>query len=434
VAWAPVLDGGFRYDDYGNVLLDPATQDGAALLARLPQGVRPLTRISYFLDHAVSGLAPRVFLATNLALHLVVSGLVFALARRRLRSLAAAALAGAVFAVQPAHEAAVAYISGRSALLSTALLLVGLLVWEGATWRRPAVAWVVCALFALATLARETALVFPLLVAIWESTRPEPPDPLRRRLAPLALPAAAVVMALALVFASSGRYRSLAATSLALHEPLAALAENLRALPVALSLWVRPWALAIEHPPPPEGAIWTAAGAALAVALVTTAIWARRRAPWLALATGWVAVTLLPTHTLLARSEPVTERPLYLAWAGPALLLAAAAVALARRTRPALAATAAVVLLGAATLAASARARLWTDEVALWREAVIRAPRSARVWNNLGAAHLAVRDERQAAAAFRHALDIDPDFASARAGLAGIALASTDPRQGVESP
>lgn len=434
VAWAPALAGGFRYDDYSNVVRDPATSDGAALLARLPAGVRPLTRISYFLDHAIAGMSPRIFLATNLALHLAASGLLFALARRRLGSLAAAALAAALFAVQPAHEAAVAYISGRSAVLSAPLLLAGLLVWDCGGDRRGRAAWSAVALFALAALARETALVFPLLVALWEATRPEAGGTLRQRLAPLASPAVVVLVALVLLLAQSVRYRSLAATSLALHAPLAALAENLRALPVALSLWARPWALAIEHPPPPTGALWTAGGAALALALAATAIAARLRAPALALAAGWVVVTLLPTHTLLARSEPVTERPLYLAWVGPALLLAAAALAAVRRTGVALPATVALAMVSLGAVAANQRARLWADEVALWREAVARAPRSARAWNNLGAAHLAMRDYGEAAAAFRTALEIDPSFASAHAGLAGLALVPAETRQGVETP
>ena len=433
-AWAPALGGGFRFDDYGNVVHDPATRDGAALLERLPRGVRPLTRLSFFLDHAAGGLAPRAFLATNLALHAAASWLLFALARRRLASSAAGALAGALFAVQPAHEAAVAYVSGRSALLSTALALGGLLVWERAPRRGPGAAWTATALFALAALARETALVFPLLVLLWEATRADGGESLRRRCTPLALPMGVTVVSAALLFALSARYRALAATSLALHDPLGALAENLRALPVALSLWARPAALAIEQPPPPPGAPWLAAGAALALGLAVLASAARKRAPNLALAAGWVVVALLPTHTLLARAEAVTERPLYLAWAGPALLAGAAARALARATRPALPALAAAALVLVAASAAHQRARLWTDEAALWREAVGRAPDSPRAWSNLGAAYLSRRDYTRARAAFRAALALDPGFASARAGVAGLALVAPDPARGGEPP
>jgi tetratricopeptide (TPR) repeat protein len=382
--------------------------------------VRPLTRISYFLDHALWGMAPRGFLATNLALHLAAALLVFSLARRRLGSPAAAALAGALFALQPAHEAAVAYVSGRSALLSTVLVLGGLAVWErgGAAGRRAA--WGATALFALAVLARETALVFPLLALLWEATRPGAAEPLRRRLAPFALPAALAAAAALTLFSTAARYRSLLATSLALDGPLAALAGNLRALPVALSLWVRPGALAIEHPPAPEGPAWVGLGAALLAGLGAAAVLLRRRAPYAALAAGWVVVALVPTHTLLARAEAVTERPLYFAFVGPAIAAGAAALALARVSRPAIPALVAASLVLGSGLAAHARARLWTDEAGLWREVLARSPDSARAWNNLGAAYLARRDYREARAAFRTALDLDPGFAAARAGLAGL--------------
>jgi tetratricopeptide (TPR) repeat protein len=439
-AWAPALGGGFRYDDYRNVVHDGATHEVGALLERLPVGVRPLTRISYFLDRALWGMAPLGFLATNLALHLTAALLIVSLARRRLGSAAAAALAGALFAVQPAHEAAVAYVSGRSALLSTVLLLGGLLVWDragdparrGGTDRRAA--WGATALFVLAVLARETALVFPLLVLLWEGTRAGEGEPLRRRLAPFALPAALALGVAVTIFSSAARYRSLLATSLALDGPLAALAGNLRALPVALSLWVRPGALAIEHPPAPAGFAWVCLGAALLAGLGAAAVLLRRRAPHAALAAGWVAIALVPTHTFLARAEAVTERPLYFAFVGPALAAGAAALALARRSRPAVPALVAASLVLASGLAAHARARLWTDEAGLWLEVIARAPDSARAWNNLGAAYLARRDYRRARAAFRTALDLDPGFAAARAGLAGLPPELAELRKGDDPP
>lgn len=42
VAWAGVWAVPFHFDDYPNLLLDPATRDAAALGSRLAHGVRPL--------------------------------------------------------------------------------------------------------------------------------------------------------------------------------------------------------------------------------------------------------------------------------------------------------------------------------------------------------------------------------------------------------
>ena len=63
------------------------------LLERLPHGLRPLTRLSYFLDAQLYGMHPPGFLSTNLLLHAITVLLVFALARRRLDDTAALAAA-----------------------------------------------------------------------------------------------------------------------------------------------------------------------------------------------------------------------------------------------------------------------------------------------------------------------------------------------------
>ena len=115
----PGLGGQFHYDDLANVVMDPATSDPAALAGRLASGFRPLLRLSYAADHQLWGFAPAGFLATNLALHALTVFGVAALARQRLRSETSVALAAAVFALQPAHAAAVALTSGRSTLLAT---------------------------------------------------------------------------------------------------------------------------------------------------------------------------------------------------------------------------------------------------------------------------------------------------------------------------
>ena len=249
-AWCLVVRGAFQYDDLPTIVRDPATQNLDALLGRLVTGVRPLTRISFFLNAALFGPSPAPFLAINLLLHLAAVLLVWALALTRLADARAALVAGMAFALQPAHAATIAYASGRSEGLSAMLVLSGLLLWKK---RRTALA---LAVLAAACLARETALVFPVLLLVWEATRPETatePSPASRRNA-LVL-AAALASALALLLLALPRYRTLAAFSLRLRSPLATLVVNGRALPESLSLWVRPWALSVDHPFVPEGSV-----------------------------------------------------------------------------------------------------------------------------------------------------------------------------------
>src|SRR4029079_11617510 len=94
---------------------------------RLQHGLRPLTRLSYFLDAKLFGLNPAGFLSTNLLLHCISVVLVLALARTRV-SLTAACIAALFFSLQPANAEVVSYASGRSTGLMTPLLLSGLLL------------------------------------------------------------------------------------------------------------------------------------------------------------------------------------------------------------------------------------------------------------------------------------------------------------------
>jgi hypothetical protein len=402
VAWGAVPWGTFQFDDFRNVVRDPATTELAVLLERLPHGLRPLTRLSYFLDAQLYGMQPAGLLSTNLLLHLVSVLLVFALARRRLSS-TGALLAALFFAVQPANAEVVAYVSGRSTGLMTPLLLAGLLLYDR---QRTSSALL---FFGLACLAKEHALIFPMLVLVWELTRTES-RPAAVRAVLLAAIAAGVVSG---ILFSLESYRALVSHALADRSIGQSLLANGRAIPEMLSLWVRPWALSADHEFNPHlrlaaslaGLLFLAGAALVAFAL-------RRRSPILALAILWSLVALLPTNSVLAKPDLVTEKPLYLAWVGPSFAIGAALSALFsaiahRAARPALMGFAAVLLF--ALIGASVwRASLWRDPVALWTDAVAKAPYKSRCWNNLGMASLVAQREAEAVLAFQRAVFLDP--------------------------
>lgn len=414
-SWAGALQVPLHFDDYDNLLNDEATRDLGALRQRLHRGVRPLLRVSFFVDHALFGDDPRGGHAVNLALHCGTVLLVWALARRRLGE-AAALCAAAVFAVQPAHAEVVAYLSGRSTGLMSALLLAALLCFEradAARGRRRILGALAAAALALAAcLTKEVALVFPLLLLVWR--------PQRSRAAAWALLLAA---ATAVLLALSPRYRYLAGFALDLRGPLEALRVNLGALPLQLSLWLRPTALSVDHglAAAAVGAAAVGVGALLVTGALLTAWLARRRAPLLTLALLWPLVALLPTSGALAKLDLVTEKPLYLAWLGPSLCCGAL-VAWARRRagRVALGAAAALVLVMAG--ASARRVVIWQDARTLWADAVAKAPDNARAWSNLGKAHALHHQPRPARAAFLQALRLDPEDVVVRQNLARLSL------------
>lgn len=408
-AWGAVIFGTFHYDDFANVVADPATHELAVWLSRLGSGIRPLTRTTYFLDASLWGMRAGGFLFTNLVLHLLTVSGVYVLARRRL-DVGAAFVAAAVFALQPAHAETVAYVSGRSTGLMACLLVWALVSHERNDAR---VSWPSLALFVAACLAKEVALVFPLLVWLWEASRPgRDARHIGRRVLPYALAAG---IGAALVFASP-RFRELVGYSLALRAPVENLALQFRAVPEMLSLWFRPGALTLDHAFSLEPTFATVALSAVAwLALLGLAFASRRRTSWVWFAIAWALVCLLPTQSVLAKLDVITEKPLYLAWLGPALAAgwlwsrAVAKVGTSRwhwRQR----ALSAVVATGLALAGATCvwRVRVWSDDRRLWSEAIAHNPSGSRVWNNVGLA-FAADDPTLAAAAFRRAVELDPD-------------------------
>ena len=319
---------------------------------------------------------------------------------------------------------AVVYLSGRSVLLSTALLLGALLAHErgrddapsARAWR-----WLSLLAFVLAVLARETALVYPLLLVVWEASRPEGG---KKR---LALAPGLLAGILAGVLFTLSRYRDLAAFSAELRSPLDSVAMNLAGLPESLSLWFRPWALSLIHPEPAIAAPRVMLGLSIILFLAIIALRGRRHGGMAALAglaAVWVLITLAPTHGLIARRDVITERQLYLAWVGPSLLAGGLWMAL-RRTPAArlLPVAGAMVLLGAGW-ASMRRVELWKDEVRLWRDTVQKAPDSALAWNNLGAARREAGDIPGAADAFRRAIMLDPSAPKPRFNLLALEMIS----------
>jgi protein O-mannosyl-transferase len=424
-AWGGVLWGSFQYDDHANILTDPVMHDSGLLLKRLQTGLRPLTRVSYVVDQWLWGAQAGGWLLTNLVLHTATTlGLWWLMHRGSAPALAA--LAGAlVFALQPAHGMTVAYVSGRSGSLMCALLVAAMLLSQSylqSGQRKHLAGALLC--FALGVAAKETALIFPVLMALWIATQAPtttghwkaPPRTLLLSLAVMAI----ICLGLA---AYSPRYQSLLAYSLGVRSPWDSLAHNAAALPATASLLLRPWALAVEHVAP-LGGLPSALGASGLVLWLAIAARCWRAQPWITLGMLWPLVALLPSHSLVAKLDAVNESNLYLAWLGPALAVAAG-------VRPVLgyavesSAMKIVLLLTitAAALSCGWRTRVWGDSVWLWQEATLSAP-SARTWNNLGMAHLNHDQPALARHAFTTALQYQPLYAPASLNLEMLDLLS----------
>lgn len=349
---------------------------------------RPLVTASYVLDAQWGGARPLAYHATNVVLHAAASALVLALLRR-FGVGRGVALAGAlVFAVHPALAPAVAWIPGRNDSLLGVTALAAWLFWKK---RRPA-AHLAC--FALALLAKETAIALPL---VWTAeallTRRWPSGKARslswQRSALPAAWAAMVAVRLALHPAAA-------------HGSLRALAANAALVPAALGQIAAPVAPAamaalVDLP------VWPGLAAAAVIALATVRGARVRRGVVLA---GAAAFLVLLAPSMLVEGTLTLSQRLYLPAVGVLVVIAelARAAAPQRRTLIAFAAVA-VAALAFVTMAFESAFR---DPLAFGREAVASSPRSPLAHVCFGQALQRAGDDDRALAEYRAALALGP--------------------------
>ncbi|MDH4021829.1 MAG: hypothetical protein OEW88_00760 [Gammaproteobacteria bacterium] len=430
LAYANGLQASFQFDDWEVIVRNPRVQGVAAWWAAMP-GMRPLLTLSYALNHEF-GAGATGFHAVNVMVHAGNGLLILFLVRRfaaqpgELPARAGwLALATAlIFVLHPVQTEAVTYASGRATSLGALFALASIAVWVkgrempsgGAS--PPLLLYLVSPLLMLAAIAtRETMAIVPAVLLLWEGADVSRPLTWRGVLTRTGLHWLVLAGALPAVL-SLPVHGDPVAGSLATGSVTGNLVGWLRGIRYLAGQLLNIDRLnADPHLPAVVGLDGT--GAATLVVLVVAgglAVSTLRRYPLPAFAVLWFLLWLAPTNSLLAGPDVVNDRQLYVALAGPALLLAAAIRRLATR-QPRLALAAFVAVLGLAGLATHLRNEVYLDEATFWRDVIGQSPRNARAFTNLGTALAGECDLRGAEQAWRRALAIDAGYTPAETSL-----------------
>jgi hypothetical protein len=387
VAYVNALRNPFVYDDYRSVVGNVSIQRLVNLRAIVWHDVtRPLVNFSYAVDRAVWGPGPFGFHLTSLLLHALNVGLLFVLASLVMKGrkpTIAGFTSASLFAVHPMMTEAVGYISGRAEVLCTMFLLLALIAGTG--WLRrggPLRAAATTALWLAALGAKETAAMFPFVFAAYDWLVFDHDEGRRRRLTRIHLPLMVVALGVGIGrMIVLARFESVAATTV--HWNYALLDLDLIRRYAALLVVPEGQSAFHEVAALPTLFDWHAWMAVLSVALIVAAVWILRRAePVVSFGATWFLLGLAPSSllVLLDRGEPFAEHRVYFAACG--VFLAAGAVVgrywssepeTADGRRRVIAAVVALLLV-ALTLETAQRNVVWSDPVALWREAVDLAP------------------------------------------------------------
>lgn len=441
------LGNGFAFDDRSMIVGNPIVRQAEPPIPEVftqpyyPGALyRPLTFLGYWFQHRLHGANAGAFHLVNVALHAVVTLLVFAVGRRFGLGRLGAFAAAVVFAVHPIHTEAVTNVVGRAEVLSAAAVLGALLCTlrardedgEEREWLT-----VAAVLFAAGLLCKENAFVFLPLLAIalamaegWWPGDPRRDRPTYGSLArPFVLFGAIAAGYLGLRWLLFGTL-TLGDDVSWLDNPLAHTPALVRAGTATVVLFdslaqlVVPWHLAADYSFDQVPLVESPADPRLLLALATLTALAllfwrlRRRAP--AAAAGvlfFLASISLTSNFLFAIGTIRGERLLYLPSVGFAIAVGALLAPVLRRHRQWAPAALGVLV---AVLAARTWVRNadWASDLTLFTATVETSPYSAKAHHNLGAALAEEGRHAEAALAFRQALQLHPEYEDAAFGIA----------------
>lgn len=381
---------------------------------------RPLFYLSLALDWKLWGNNPFWFHLTNILLHTTVAIVFFDVLKRLLKGgRLFAALGCAYFALHPTVTESVAYIWGRSNVLSALFWLLSFdfyLVSRKGEKVKFAPYCLSFIFFLSAVLAKESAAILAALLLVIEYL--EHAQKKRNRFL-LTVPflAVMVLMIITKIFFTEGIAFSFSDYFTHLFRQSVILAKY-----IFLALF--PINLTIDHFVPDSFSPFAVfPSITLLLLLIFTALYSLKTSK-AALGVIWFFVALVP-FALIPLKEPMAERNLYFAMMGFGLFFASVfkrAFEIRRKTALSLAILTALLLaLGCAT-----RNSLWSSEEKLWRDAVRKSPDNARGYNHLCSLMIEKGDLDEAQRLVECALRRAPHYAEAHYNRGVIAAKRGD--------
>ena len=429
------LRNGFVYDDIPQIVQNPWIRDVRFLPEIFStnvwgfQGIstnyyRPFLHVIYLLSYQLFGLAPWGFHLVNIVLHVGVTLLVFLLSSRLFQAASPRAasaspilpfIAAMLFAVHPIHTEAVAWAGGVTDLSFTLFFLLALYLYilsadRGVRQKGLYLLSVAC--FFFATLCKEPALTFPIILAAYdyafsrEALRPL--DYLKRYSPYLGVAAVYFILRVNALggFAPVSRHSELSAYEYLINA-LSLFRQYLGKLLLPTHLNVYHVFSPISSILQPNGLLSLAATAVFAIAILL----ALKKSRPVFFALALVLVPLLPALYIPGAGENTfAERYLYLPSFGFVLFIAFLADQvvryMSRWSVPLAAAFALVAVLYA--LGTVQRNAVWKDDERLWRDVVEKSPASAVSHYNLACILSSRGQNDEAIREFRTAIRLQP--------------------------
>ena len=417
VLYAPALNGPFVLDDYDMIEGFSAVRTGQT--GAIIRSGRPLLMWTFVANYRLAGgFEPFLFHVTNIVLHALNAVLVWlfvvalfekAQLPNRVRAFRWLFVYGLplLFLVSPIQTESVAYVSSRSEVLAATFYIGGLLAFVRLRDRSPWwTAAAVMACFVGAALSKQDKLTLPFAVLLldylllsgcdWRALKKSWPT---YGLFGLGIVAGFFVVVRPFLFAKTAGF------ALDWQEYLF---TQFRVVFRYMRQVLIPFGLNVDPDIPASQSLgdhlsWLAL--LLLAGLIGAAVWLHKRAPLPVFGFLLFLLVLAPTTTFFPLADFAAERRLYLPSIGFYLVLL---WGMTRVFEPAAAGArwALAAILAIYSFGTFQRARVWSDEVTLWADAVSKSPEKERPWTWLGRAYFQMGNQAQAQNAWNRAAEL----------------------------
>lgn len=384
IPWCFVYPGVYHFDDFITPLSDPASQNLSSFFANAHLTLRPVSKLFFAIQGTldfVSADARRLF---GLFIFYICGVQFWRLIRILLPDMDVklSVMIVFIFMTHPIHAETVLAIAGHSVLLGQLFLFSFFIAIKKNK------AWSAALFFVLAVLSRETILIFfPFLFLLKTNKK-----------------YIFFIAAVAFIWAISlQRHHDLLEYSFNARSWSDSVFKQISAVIIGLSLYVRPWALTLDHGEQLTN-LHFVSSIALLLALCIYAYYQlkKRQIPTAAC----ILLAILPTQTIIPKLDPLTERPFSFAFAA-ILLSVAGHIKNTPKHKEKLLITFCVLTLFF-IIATSMRANKYKTELALWKDAASKTIVNARPWINYATSLIRDNRYKEAEYALKEAYRIDP--------------------------
>ncbi len=443
----------FYFDDVLNIVSNPALNLNTLSLSGLKKAFihnRPVTNLSFGINHYLGGFDTLGYHTVNLALHGLTGCAIYLFIVVVLgRSSSIAALIGSLLWVaHPIHTESVTYIVQRATVLSTLFLMIAVLLytqaklWDG--WKRLVLYSGLLVCGALALGSKEIAASLPMILVLYEYYfGPQFNTDLFKRHTLRTVSAFATVIIILVLYVSfqliSGRWgvssifeiftKNYATENYPVGEKIL---TEFRVLIFYFSLLLLPLPsrLNIQHDFSLSISLFSPVTTFLSfisvLGLILYALKIRKEYPVISFGIVWFFITIA-METFIFRLDLVYEHRLYLPSIGLTLIFCFLLQKVLEQknifnfTIPRMTVLGfCVMAIGLYSIWTIQRNVVWQDDITMWRDVIQKSPTNTKAYTNLGTIYLSKGQVDLAVSMFQEAVRLNPKNSLYRENL-GIA-------------